>query len=165
MKFNKLCAMTWVLCGLTTCTAAASSVDKEETACANKARVPAEKRILACKKLVDNPSLSNLNKAEAQYNQGVAESDLMRWESAIANFTAALKLRPDYRSALVNREIAYSHVGRQTLAITDYTRATGLDANDAKAYSNRANVLASLKRYDAALKDYGRALTLGSVPT
>ena len=51
------------------------------------------------------------------------------YESAIENFTKAIKLKPDYSEAYNNRGIAYTGKGDYEKAIEDYNTAIELDPN------------------------------------
>lgn len=52
------------------------------------------------------------NNPEFYYNQGLTYAKNKNWDSAIADYNQALKLKPDYVSAYNNREAAYHQQGQ-----------------------------------------------------
>jgi tetratricopeptide (TPR) repeat protein len=69
------------------------------------------------------------NNKEAIYyfNIGVLETKIYKWNSAIDNFTRALKYNPSNKETFENRAYAYSMVGEHTLAIHDYDSILAID--------------------------------------
>ena len=66
-----------------------------------------------------------------------AKGDL---EGAIADFTKAIELNPEFAAAYNNRGAAKRLKGDHDGALADFTRAIELDPNLASAYGNRANI-------------------------
>jgi Flp pilus assembly protein TadD len=58
------------------------------------------------------------------------------FDQAIANFTQAIRINPNYVLAYVNRGIAYYRKSDYTHARADWNRALQLDPNNATARSN-----------------------------
>ncbi|NJK40546.1 MAG: serine protease [Acaryochloridaceae cyanobacterium SU_2_1] len=71
-------------------------------------------------------------------------------EGAIANYDAALKLKPDFAEAQANRKLALA-------SLADYHQAVG---GLAKIYLDRGNLQQALKDYGSAIADYTQAISL-----
>ena len=78
-------------------------------------------------------------------------------ERAIADYTRAIELRPDYPKAYNSRGVVYmAHGYERAKAVADFDRAIGLKPDFRYAYINRAN--ARLLRHPwLALDDFHRA--------
>ena len=72
-----------------------------------------------------------------EYNKGNDFLDKEDWDTAIACYSDAILLNPDYGKAYNNRGIAYRKKGETDAAIKDYTEASRLQPDDADAYRNR----------------------------
>ncbi len=84
-----------------------------------------------------------------------------QFKSAIADFTTAISLNPNYLSAYNNRGNAYASIGEHDRAIADFTRVISIDSSYADTYYNRALVYFFKKNYELALKDLKKYRTLG----
>ena len=73
----------------------------------------------------------------AFYSRGVALQDERDYDRAIADYTDALRLKPDFAHALYNRGLAYQTKGDYDRAISDYTEAIRLNPTYFRAYKNR----------------------------
>ncbi|MBW8753350.1 MAG: tetratricopeptide repeat protein [Sphingomonadales bacterium] len=95
-------------------------------------------------------------------------------DQAIADYDAAIRLKPDFAEALVNRGIAWFDKGRYDRTIADSSRAIELRPDLAEAFNNRALAYYKQGRYALAQpdfdrtirlrKNYGNALILRSLP-
>ena len=81
-------------------------------------------------------------------------------EDALADYTEAIRLKPDYAEAYNNRGIVKAKLGRHDDALADYAAAIRLKPDHAEAYNNRGAVKAKLGRHDDALADYAEAIRL-----
>ena len=97
---------------------------------------------------------------EAYYNRGTCLGHLGRHEEAIADYTRAIELNPQYANAHNNRGNALDDLGRHEEALADYTRAIELNPQYAAAYNNRGAALDDLGRHEEAIADYTRAIEL-----
>ena len=59
------------------------------------------------------------------------------YDRAIADYTEAIRIKPDYAEAYRNRGVAYAEKGEYDRAIADYTEAIRLKPDYAEAYYNR----------------------------
>jgi tetratricopeptide (TPR) repeat protein len=103
-----------------------------------------------------NPEL-----ADAYACRGMANSDLGRYDKAIADYTKAIDLNPENAQTYNNRGYAYEKLERHDSAIADYTRAIRLDPHYAAAYNNRGVVYYNLGRKEQALGDFDKACKFG----
>ena len=86
-------------------------------------------------------------------------SDLGAHEAAIADYSAALRLKPD-AAAYSNRGNAKGRLGQYEAAITDYSAALRLKPDYATAYINRGATNALLEQVNEARRDFKKALAL-----
>jgi len=103
----------------------------------------------------------SLTDAEAYLKRGEAAADAHQYDQAIADYTLAIRLKPDYAEAYNDRGFAYYLKGDGERAIADYTRAIELRPNYPKAYNSRGVAYMS-HGYGAAksVPDFDRAIAL-----
>ena len=75
--------------------------------------------------------------AEFYLKRGEDFAGVHQYDLAIADYTTAIELKPDYAEAYNDRAFAYYLKGDFDRAITDYTRAIELRPNYPKAYNSR----------------------------
>lgn len=107
------------------------------------------------------------NVPAAYNNRGNALKDRDKFEEAIKDYNAAIKLKPDHYKAYNNRGIAKKNIGVRTKntdlireAIEDYDKALRIKKDYDDAYSNRGNAKRLLRDFKGALKDYDKAIEL-----
>lgn len=94
----------------------------------------------ACSLLVDHINLKTETAVLAHFNRGLAYWRLNDLDRAIAEYTAALQLNPNYAKALYNRGLAQRRRGDDKAALADYTAAIAADQRFAVAYTARASL-------------------------
>ncbi len=82
------------------------------------------------------------------------------FNAVISAYGKALRLKPDFADAYINRGNALSQLGQHEAALTDYDKALRLNPDLAEAYLNRGVAQADLGQYEKALADYNEALRL-----
>ena len=99
--------------------------------------------------------------AEFYLKRGEGFSGAGEYDRAIADYTTAIQLKPDYAEAYNDRGFAYYLKGDAERAIADYTRAIALRPNYPKAYNSRG-VAYMAHGYGAAtsVPDFDRAIAL-----
>ena len=82
------------------------------------------------------------------------------YKGAIADYTQAIRLKPDYVEAYCNRGAAKDNLGQHLAAIADYDTAIRLKPDYVKAYYNRGDAKDDLGQHLAAIADYDAAIRL-----
>ncbi|MFH1091701.1 MAG: tetratricopeptide repeat protein [Pseudomonadota bacterium] len=82
------------------------------------------------------------------------------YDRAIADYTKAVKLNPDYASAYHNRGSAWAKKGNLIQAEADFTAAIKLIPAFAEPYANRGLVRAKMGQYAEAISDLEKAISL-----
>ncbi len=112
-------------------------------------------------------SLSPTRQAPILSDRGVAKWRLKQFDGAVADFTKAVSLNPDYALAYNNRGNVFMDLNRVEEAYRDFDKAIALSPGFGPAYSNRANASQKLQRLEAAENDFRKAIELmpaSSVP-
>jgi len=91
---------------------------------------------------------------------GAVNAGLDRPTDAIASYTKALQIKPDYADAHNNLGNAFSAVGRREEAIASYTKALQIKPDNAGANNNLGLVLNYLGRHQQAIASYTKALQI-----
>jgi tetratricopeptide (TPR) repeat protein len=99
--------------------------------------------------------------AEFYLKRGEEFSGVHEYDRAIADYSTAIQLKPDYAEAYNDRGFAYYLKGDAERAIADYTRAIELRPDYPKAYNSRG-VVYMAHGYGAAksVPDFDRAIAL-----
>ena len=118
-----------------------------------------EPAIQACTRVIDSKD-AKVKMEHAYFNRGVEWSGQNKYDNAIADYTAAIKIDPKYREAYNNRGNAYRRKGDHALAIADYTEAIKLNPKRGLYYRNRGTVLQDRREYTRALADFDEAIKL-----
>ena len=87
-------------------------------------------------------------------------NDEGKYAEAIADYTKAIELDPNYAIAYNNLGNPYHNLNKYEKAIEYYTKAIELDPKYAIAYSNRGNSYYGLKDYEKAIADCTKAIEL-----
>ncbi len=98
--------------------------------------------------------------AKRAFDEGVAQFNERELDSAIASFTEAIRIDPNYADACFSRGVAYEDTGEHDRAIADYTEAIRLDPTDADAYYCRGFNYWVNDDYDKAIADCTEAIRL-----
>ena len=101
-----------------------------------------------------------LSSASAYVDRGNSYREQEKYDEAIADYTTAIEIDPDYAWAYNNRGVAYDNQGKYDLAIADYTTAIELDPDHKEAYYNRGNAYRKQGKYDLAIADYTKAIEI-----
>ncbi|MDA0889486.1 MAG: tetratricopeptide repeat protein [Bacteroidetes bacterium] len=101
--------------------------------------------------------------AEEYFNSGYDKDDLKDYSGAIADYTKAIELDPNFAYAYYNRGNSKKNLKDYSGAIADYTKAIELNPNYAYAYVNRGISKEDLGDLNGACADWKKAAKLGSV--
>jgi Tfp pilus assembly protein PilF len=83
-------------------------------------------------------------------------------QDALAQFDAAVALKPDYAEAYNNRALILQDLNRPDDALTSLDRTLALAPDNARAQNNRGAVLQDLKRFEEAIAAHDKALALNA---
>jgi V8-like Glu-specific endopeptidase len=93
-------------------------------------------------------------KADDFFIKGNEKASNKDYKGAIADYTEAIKLTPNYYKSYYNRGLARRELGDKQGAITDYTQAIKINPNLAQAYYNRGIARYGLGDKQGAITDY-----------
>ena len=79
-------------------------------------------------------------------------------DKAIANYTKAIEIYPEFANAYYNRGMAWYDKGDYDKAIADYTKALEIDRKLANAYNNRGLAWRKKGDHDKAIRLYTKAM-------
>ena len=85
--------------------------------------------------------------------RGTAYSNKGQTDSALADYTEAIRLDPDFAQAYYERGIVHFERGNTDEALADYTEAIRLNPGFANAYFNRTYVRAARHDFRGAVLD------------
>ena len=98
--------------------------------------------------------------AETYFLWGNAKYKLGNYVGAIADYTKAIRLKPNYATAYNNRGLAKFRLERYIAAVVDFDIAIRLKPDDADAYNNRGSAKYRLGQHFAAISDFDIAIRL-----
>jgi serine/threonine protein kinase len=94
------------------------------------------------------------------FTQAHSEADADQNDKAVADYTEAIRLKPDYAEAYNGRGQAYFKLKQFDKAISDYGDAIRIKADYAEAYSNRGFTYTRLGQFEKALADCSEAIRI-----
>ena len=99
-------------------------------------------------------------RAESFYRSGITKRASGDLDGAIADYTKAIEISPQYAAAYVNRGVARKTKGDLDGAIADYDKALSMNPRLKEAYNNRGLVLQLKGLLDEAIADFDQALAM-----
>ncbi|WP_439532313.1 tetratricopeptide repeat protein [Polymorphobacter sp.] len=128
---------------------------------AAKARQPDHAALQACNRALDGEALTPAEQAATFVNRGIIHMQMRALAPAIADFDAAIAVRPGTAEAWVNKGIALIRSGDDAAGASLLTRGLELGPeNPAAAHYSRAYAYEGMGRLREAYEDYGRAAAL-----
>jgi TonB family protein len=115
-------------------------------------------RLAACEQLLASATLTDEDHEQVLRNRGAAKFGLGRYDDALVDFDAALKMKPDDAMALESHGMTNYRLGRFDAALADYDRAIALASGRVFLQYERGACLVHLARYSEALTDLDRAV-------
>ncbi|MCA9150873.1 MAG: tetratricopeptide repeat protein [Planctomycetales bacterium] len=94
----------------------------------------------------------------AYHNRGVSRAMLGEYDDALADFSAAIKLKPDYPNTRFNRAELLLEREAYAEAEREYTSVLELDPNDADSLIGRGHARFYLANFDGALEDFDEVI-------
>jgi tetratricopeptide (TPR) repeat protein len=120
----------------TTAAQAQSAVDRER--CDNIGReFSFETMLAACTRRIQSGQLTQRDLAISYNNRGSAMGNMRDYDRAIADYSEAIRLNPNYALAYKNRGNAWHFKRDYDRAVADYNQAIRIDPNYALAYHSR----------------------------
>jgi tetratricopeptide (TPR) repeat protein len=115
----------------------------------------------ACNRALREGTLTSRDRAATLVNRGIVYNRTGRFDQAVGDFDAALKIDPRLGEAYLNRGNSRFLQKRMADAKTDYDKAIELESRDLHAaYFNRGLVHEVLQDSDAARADFEAALRI-----
>ena len=108
-----------------------------------------------------NAALAIRKSNDTYFQRALSKYQLKDYPGAIEDYTESLKLKPDYKSAILNRGIAYYMLEKDALAMTDLNRAIELDPKSDKAFYFRGKLKKYMKDLAGSCADLKIAKSLG----
>jgi Flp pilus assembly protein TadD len=94
------------------------------------------------------------------YLKGLDKHDKGDLEGAVADYSEAARLHPNYSRPFNNRGNIYFYKGMYKEALADFNQALSLDPGVFETWNNRGNAKAMLSDLPGALGDYEKSLNL-----
>ena len=98
--------------------------------------------------------------AAIHYFKGLVLAEQAIWTKAIAEFSKAIHIDPEFAVAYDNRGLAYANSGQQDRAIADFSRAIEIAPNYSEAYVRRGFIWEIKGNLDRAVADYNKAIRI-----
>jgi tetratricopeptide (TPR) repeat protein len=98
------------------------------------------------------------NKALSIFLRGNERSERGELDRAVAEYTEALRVYPQFAAAYHNRAVVQRRMGKHDLAIGDFSSALRFDPENPVTYRDRGRAYATIGQYDRALADYNQSL-------
>jgi tetratricopeptide (TPR) repeat protein len=116
---------------------------------------------IPCGTALEASGLSAGDRSATYVNRGVISMALREYESALADFDAAMALHPSHGAIYLNRGNVFFRHGSYDSAISEYTRALASEMAEYQvAYLNRGMAHESLGNLAIAEDDYRQAVEL-----
>jgi tetratricopeptide (TPR) repeat protein len=96
--------------------------------------------------------------AASCYDEGLAKFERGLDDEALACFTRAIEIDPNYWNAYVNRGACYSRMRQDDQAVADFSKAIALQPANAAAYFNRGVIQFERHRHNEAAADFTKAI-------
>lgn len=111
---------------------------------------------------LSTPAETALHPAQLALEQGDQEAGRKSYDQAIADYTRAIQLKPDFAEAYNNRGLAYALKSKNQMqkAIADYGQAIRLRPAYAFAYNNRGVAYMASGHSEEALSDFNLAIQI-----
>jgi tetratricopeptide (TPR) repeat protein len=109
---------------------------------------------------VAQSSQPNSTTAETYFKQGEDYRNNNQYDKALAAYTKAIEVNPQYAEAYKNRGIVYLDLKDYDKAMADNNKAIEVNPQYSNAYNNRGNVYYNLKEYDKAMAEYNKAIEI-----
>jgi tetratricopeptide (TPR) repeat protein len=110
--------------------------------------------------LPTRPVIVSQTTAESYFQKGEQRYWKYDFRGAIADYTQAIRLKPNFAFAYINRGLCRFQLKDFQGAIVDYTQAIRLNPNFAYAYLDRGDARLQLKDFQGTIADYTQVIRL-----
>ncbi len=117
----------------------------------------ADVRVAACTRLIRLSGLDSTNRASVFYDRAVGFTQLGAADPAIADYTEAIRLKPDLVQALNNRGALLRASGNPQKAIADFSEVLRMEPGHLSAFINRGLAFGDLGDYRDSIVDFTQA--------
>jgi tetratricopeptide (TPR) repeat protein len=117
--------------------------------------------IASCSALIEAPATPPAVRARAYFLRALSYSRLGQYERAIPDLDGALRLDPDFASALNNRANAYNKIGKPAEGEDDIDRALALMPQEPVFNATRGEISQALGDRDGAMQHHEAAMAFG----
>ena len=138
---------------------AGTSFEVDQKLC-NSSDTKLDEGIAACTRQIASGRWQGHNLAISYYNRGIFYYDKDDLDKAIADYSKAIELSPNYASAFNNRGNAFSAKGDLDRALADYDRAIEIDGKDPFRWNNRGLIWKKKSDYERAIADFDQAIKI-----
>ncbi|HUJ47418.1 MAG TPA: tetratricopeptide repeat protein [Rhizomicrobium sp.] len=147
---STVCLWLALLCGV----ASADGYSNFNAGVASAGRDESDAAIKSLTQALASPDLPQHLQAVAYLSRGREFAEVHRLDAAIADYTDALKLKPDYLDAYISRCRAYAENRRYADAISDCSSAIRVQPANWRLHELRIDLYQQARRYDDAIADY-----------
>jgi tetratricopeptide (TPR) repeat protein len=96
-----------------------------------------------------------------EFERGYIAHDFLKLEGiALEAYSNAIRLKPDFFEALLNRGFVYHGIGDFDSALKDYNRCVELNSDDPDVFYNRGILLFVQREFDKAIADIQKTISL-----
>ncbi len=120
-----------------------------------------ERRVAPCTALIDAPDTDPDLRAQAFFLRGVSYARRGEFQRAISDYDAAIRIAPQYASALNNRANAYRNLGKPSQGLPDIEQALTISPQDPIFNATRGEISQALGDREGAMRDHDAAMAYG----
>ncbi|MGE0699904.1 MAG: tetratricopeptide repeat protein [Hyphomicrobiaceae bacterium] len=120
-----------------------------------------ERRFAGCTLIIEDPSVSEADRANAYSLRALSLSLKQQYEQSIKDYDAAIAINPNFAVALNNRAWAYHKWGRGPEGLDDVERSLRLNPMSEHTWDTRAHIRQAMGNHSGALTDYQQAMLIG----
>jgi tetratricopeptide (TPR) repeat protein len=117
--------------------------------------------IPGCTALIERPGIEPEQLSSAYAMRALGYSLKGQYETAIADYDAAIRINPDFAVALNNRAWAYFRSGHAQQGLPDVEKSLRLNPLSEHSWDTRAHIRQSAGNATGAFDDYEKAVQIG----
>ena len=133
---------------------------QQRVLCDIKSGAPPDAVIGGCTAVIQSGQETGRNLAAAFTVRGRAYRAKGDYDHALADYTEAIRIEPNYGLAFYSRGIANFNKKNYDGAIADYTQSLRFAPRDVIALQNRGHAYQAKQNYDHAIADYSAAILI-----